>query len=208
MLALLSRRAWRETRVRFALAAGALVVTALADADGGTGPLRSLFCVLVIALAGGSLRQERVLGTLGFTLALPVRRGAVLGARAAVGAAEVAVLAGLVAGIAAVRSPGSAGQALGLAVVWAACGAVVLALALAVSTLVANAALAWLVAVLGLLAYEAAVTLTGLAAYPQLDLFHLMRAGGDRLGLALLGLAAASAALLAVAGVVERRSEP
>lgn len=192
---MLLARAWYETRARFGLAAAAMTATWLA----GQGPdsAKTLFVMLAIVLGGGSLRQERALGTAGFTLALPVTRRALVTARIAVGLVELAVLAAI---------PLATGTlSLVDAAAWTVCGAAVLAAAFLVSTLVASEYAAWLVCFFAIVAYQAAVALTGLQRWPALDLFRQMTEARPA---ALVGFAAAAAALACVAHLCQRRSSP
>lgn len=202
----LLHKAWCETRSRFAIA---LATLAAMIALGARAPLgdstKMIFAMLAIALGTGSLRQEHAHGTLGFSLALPVPRAHLVGARVAVGVAQIAALAGFAALCALVvaaiaGAPVAASHALRLAVVWAACGTLLLCLTQLLASLVASDAVAFLAAFLIVLGYEAALQLTRLPA--GFDLFQLMSSA--RLPwLSLVGLGALSAALIAVA---ERRT--
>ena len=192
---MLVARAWFETRTRFALAAAVMTATWLAGQ--GSDSAKTLFVMLAIVLGGGSLRQERALGTAGFTLALPVTRRALVAARVAVGFSELAVLAAI---------PVVAGKlAVAGAAAWAVCGAAVLAAAFLVSTLVASEYAAWLVCFFGVVGYQAAVALTALQRWPALDLFRQMT---EARPVALAGFAAAAAVLVCAAHLCQRRSQP
>jgi ABC-2 type transport system permease protein len=57
------------------------------------GPGRGFFTIIVIVLALGGLQRERLHRTAGFTLALPVSRASLVWAQAALGLAQVVVLA-------------------------------------------------------------------------------------------------------------------
>lgn len=166
-------KAWRESRARFLV--GALVVGGLcaafvgfADAfrahmPAGTpyasylyarvygGVVRSIFVLLAVVLGTGGLAREHALGTLGFTLALPVPRARHALVRAAVGLAEIVALAALPvlivpAGSALVGESFPLGAALTLALLWAAVGAVLLAASFVVAELVRHDYLALMVA--------------------------------------------------------------
>lgn len=230
------RKTWCETRARFALAAGALVamnVVAIAQAGSWPAslehraallshlaygePSATLFVLLIVTLGGGSLRQERALGTLGFTLALPVTRRHLVLARAAVGAVEIFAVVAISALAAAVATQVLAGAAplrwiVESAAVWTMFGVVVLALSMLCSTWVESEAVAWLGAFLAVMAYEAIVALTPLRAVSGLDFYRLL--GGERLlrdGMpwsALAAMALITAALLAASIFHARRSEP
>jgi hypothetical protein len=125
-----------------------------------------------------------MLGTLGFTLALPVTRSRLFAVRVAVGLGEVAALALLPAVVvplvaAATGAAYPVGQALQLGVLWAVCGGLIFAAAVLVATLVTSEYLAWLICFLALCGWEAAVNVTRLARYPSLDLFRIMTGAGQ-----------------------------
>ncbi len=106
-------KAWRESRVRFLLSAAALIwfcslfvlvrhsvrtAAARPYADFVAGSIygsgiRTLYMVFVLVLGLGGLVPERAHGSVGFTLALPVRRIHLVLMRAAAGAAQAAALA-------------------------------------------------------------------------------------------------------------------
>jgi len=110
---MLGYKAWRESQVRFLLSAAALVwfcslfvlvrhsVRTAADrpyADfvAGSiygGGIRTLYMIFVVVLGLGGLTPERAHGSVGFTLALPVRRIRLVVMRAAAGVAQAAALA-------------------------------------------------------------------------------------------------------------------
>jgi ABC-type transport system involved in multi-copper enzyme maturation permease subunit len=141
--------------------------------------IATLFVLLVISLGGGSLRQERALGTLGFTLALPVSRTRHVVARTLTGVAEVVALLLLVAlEIVALAQTGGVGfrpgWALGVALLWAALGSLLLCLALLVASVVESELVAWLGTFVAVMGYEAVVNLTPLRAYPALDLYRFL----------------------------------
>lgn len=224
-------KAWCETRSRFAIGVavlGVLVVTAIGRGERGVWAAvygdasATTFVLLAIVLGVGSLRQERALGTLGFSLTLPVTRGRLVAARAAVGVVEVWVLAGFVAlavaGGSALTGPGfPLGQALGFAALWGACGTLVLCLAQLLASLLASDYLAYLGTLLIVIGYEMIVQLTALREQPLFDLYRLMSGGGEPyfravdatlIGLpwaALAVLAAGSAGLLVLAWLQARR---
>src|SRR5436309_11694888 len=110
---MLAYKAWRESQVRFLLSAAALawfcslfllvrhsVRTAaerpyadfVAANVYGSG-IRTLYTIFVLVLGLGGLVPERAHGSVGFTLALPVRRLRLVVVRAAAGIAQVAALA-------------------------------------------------------------------------------------------------------------------
>jgi ABC-2 type transport system permease protein len=164
---MLAYKAWRESRTRFAAAAVVVVGSTLAlvlfqaelrrrmgytSGPAATyvgyvyvrvygGVVRSLFLMLAAILGLGGLHREHARHTLWFTLALPVRRGRHLFARAAVGFVEIVVLALVPAVLVPLgsrlvgqRYPWS--QSLTFAVLWIAFGALVFAASLVWSVLV------------------------------------------------------------------------
>lgn len=165
----LAFKTWCETRARFAVAVFVVIAT------GVTGPAeaaQTCFLVVATALGGGTLRQERSAGTLGFTLALPISLGRHHAVRAGVGIVQVTALAVLAALVA--RDPMTA-------VRFAAVGILGLALALAIAARVANEYLAWIAAFGTLMTYEIAFSLW--ASNPRFDLYQIMSMG-DRLSIA------------------------
>jgi hypothetical protein len=230
-------KAWCETRSRFAIGVAALAaMTALAamQARGARGVAqvvaavygdsnKTTFALLAIVLGIGSLRQERALGTLGFSLALPVPRSRLVAARAAVGLAEVGLIALFVGmwlpAVTAIAAPGCSipiPQALRFAALWAGCGIPIWCLAQLLATLVASDYVAYLGALMIVVGYEALLQLTALRDRPLLDLYRVMagvgepylRADGALVALpwpALAGAVAAGAALLGLAVLRTRR---
>ncbi len=234
-------KAWCETRSRFAIGIAAMAaMTAIAvistrDPRGAAPPepqivaavygdsTKTTFVMIAIVLGIGSLRQERALGTLGFSLALPVPRSRLVAARAAVGLAEVAAIALWVAlwlpAVAAVAAPGSAIpilHALRFAALWAGCGMLIWCLAQLLATLLASDYVASLGALMIVIGYEAIIQLTALRDHPLFDLFRVMSGAGEPyLGAdgalvalpwpALAGAGALSAALLGLAVLRTRR---
>jgi ABC-2 type transport system permease protein len=115
----LCHKAWRESRSRFLLSAGAIIAllagfillqatlrTHLGETEAADrsyagyvylrvygGFVRGLFTVLALILGLGGLQRERAYGTIGFTLALPVSRLELYASRILVGLAEVTALA-------------------------------------------------------------------------------------------------------------------
>jgi len=175
----LGYKAWRESRARFAISAvtlAALCVTFIAfQAElrrlmgATTAPAntyagyvylriyatvsRGLFVLLAVVLALGGLARERAHGSLGFTLALPVRRTDHAIVRAAIGVLELTALAV----IPAVLVPGCSAlvgehypivQALGFALLWIAGGSVMFAVSFAISVIIENDYAALAIAVL------------------------------------------------------------
>lgn len=109
-------KAWRESRVRFLVSTAVVALVCLGLLERGTEavaaqavrppyvqllniavlgtPIHTLaFVVLSMLLALGGLQRERAARTAAFTLALPITRGQVVLARAAMGLVQVAALA-------------------------------------------------------------------------------------------------------------------
>jgi hypothetical protein len=184
---------WCETRTRLAVAGIVLGIVAIAvvgwRADwraAGDTP-QTIFLVLASVLGGGSLRQERAHGTLGFTLALPVARGHHFTVRALAGIGEIAALAALVAAL--TRTPA-------VLALWTPCGVLAFAVALGAAALVASEYTGWLLGFGAVMAYEIALNLPAPRA-PALDLYRIM---GD--GLVGAALPWASLAALVAAGLL------
>lgn len=240
--AMLCRKAWRESRGRFTIAAlviGGVCIALLGFHElfrsrlvalGGEptsyaayayvriygGVARSFFVILVILLGLGGLARERTQRTLGFSLALPVRRIDHLAARALVGLVEVAALAALPALLvpvcsAVVGEQYPIGQCAMFALLWFMVGAAVFAASVVVSVVVPSeyAALAVAMVILRVAPLMLA-GLPGVGRWPvQLD--RLMSGRGmsyfDSAALVLTsipwsvvaGAAAVTAALLAIA---------
>jgi ABC-type transport system involved in multi-copper enzyme maturation permease subunit len=162
-------KAWRESRIRLAISALAL----------------AWLCLVVLLMEKG-VRRERAHGTAGFTLAIPVSRSRLIAVRAAVGVAELALLALLPALIIPALSPfvGESypfTQALHFSVLWAGCGTVVLGTAFFLSTLLAGEYSAWIVCFVVLFFYSAIVNVPPLASFPSVDFFRIM-AGRQLIG--------------------------
>ena len=175
-------KAWRESRARFLVSAGALVVVCASfvlfhrDVRGGSGDepvtypvyiwritykgyLRELFIVLAVFLGLGGLARERDHRTVGFTLALPVTRWRLLATRTAVGLGEVMVLATLPAMVLPALSPligqgYSSSQAWAFAILWATVGSLLFAIGLLASVLFAGELTAPVAALAGLMGYS------------------------------------------------------
>ena len=126
-------KAWRESRARFLLAAGAIVLYSagvLASARSSFPPPEvpqlpysafvwaefygngraAAFAIIALVLALGGLQRERAAGTATFTLVLPVSRGQLVRARLLVGVIELTALAILPAVLVPALSPVLAGH--------------------------------------------------------------------------------------------------
>lgn len=192
---------WRESRIRFAISAVALLwmcsavvllqqqVRAHADEPLGYAQYiwsavykanaLDLYILLVIVLGLGGVLQERAQGTAGFTLSLPVGRWRLTGARAAMGLLQVAVLALLPALMIPLLSPfvGEAypfAHALQFSVLWAGCGMVVFALAFFFSIVLPGAYSPAIASVVALSIYSVLADLPPLGHHPALDLIDTM----------------------------------
>jgi ABC-2 type transport system permease protein len=196
-------KAWRESRTRFLLSGAALALgcaivvlfhqqlraepdvpmtytTYIWSAVYKANSLRDLYIMLVLVLGLGGLLQERGRGTVGFSLALPVSRTRLVVVRAAMGLAELTVLALVPAVLIPVGSR-MAGEVYPLAqplqfgVLWTACGAVLFGIAFLLSTLLSGEYSAWVVSFVVVLVYSAIVHLVPLLdRAAALDLFDIM----------------------------------
>jgi ABC-type transport system involved in multi-copper enzyme maturation permease subunit len=191
-------KAWRETRTRFLLSAFALAgfcllvvlfqsrlrewLGILPPWRGQTynqhiyaaifsGTAKSIFVLLLPFLGLGGLLRERARGSAAFTLALPLSRTRLVGTHAAVGLAQVAVLAFLPALLVPALSPlvGQSypfAQALCFGTLWFCGGILIFALAVFFSALLSGEYTAP-VACFALLFLEA-----GANAWPPLQPYH------------------------------------
>jgi hypothetical protein len=138
-----------------------------------------LFILLVIVLGLGGVLQESAQGTAGFTLSLPVSRWRLIAVRAAMGWAQVAILALLPALLISMLSPfvGEVfplARALQFSVLWAGCGMVIFAMSFFFSVVLPGSYSPAIASVAGLLAYSALADLPLLERYPPLDLLKTM----------------------------------
>jgi hypothetical protein len=170
-------KTWCETRVRFSIAAAALIASCVFAR--GESP-QTIFILLVLTLGGGTLRQDQAVH---FTAALPVTRARILAVRIAVGIAEVVALSSVIA---------IATRSVELGACWAACGVLVLTCSLACAALVASVYAGWLAGFAAVMGYEAGVNL--IAREPAFDLYQIMRGGVG--AAALVGLAVVSLAFV------------
>ena len=239
-------KAWRESRVRFLASAGAFALICASfvffhrDVSRGMsepvtysaylwrttykGYLRSLFLFVTIFFGLGGLTRERDLGTVGFTLALPVSRTRMVVTRATVGIAEVLLLSAVPALVLPTLSPLAAqtyppSQAWGFAILWAAVGALTYAMALLASVLFGGEFTAPVAACFGLFGYSLLSDVR--AAQPYLTDIHDVMSGIDmpyftqRTGMltgplpwaTLLEISLGTAALIGISAFVANRQD-
>jgi len=192
---------WRESWIRFAISAAALLwmcgavvllqqqVRAHADEPLSyahyiwsavyKANVLDLYILLVIVLGLGGMLQERAQGTAGFTLALPVSRWRLIAVRAVMGWAQVALLALLPALLIPLLSPfvGEAYPfvlALQFSVLWAGCGMVIFALTFFLSSVLSGAYSPAIASVAGLIACSVLAELPLLQGHPALDFLGTM----------------------------------
>jgi len=197
-------KAWRESRTRFLLSAvtiaglsAGFVVFHRAAAEISDKPLtymeyiwriaykgylRELYVILALLLGVGGLLRERDFGTAGFTLTLPISRLRIVSARAAVGMAQIAVLAFLPAMVIPALSPFFGQiypwpQALQFGLLWAVGGAVIFMMGFLASSLFGGEYTAPVVALLGLLSYSMIADLPFFERY-SLDIHDVMSGAG------------------------------
>ena len=138
-----------------------------------------LYILLVIMLGLGGLLQERAQGTAGFTLSLPVSRRRLTGVRAAMGMAQVAVMALLPALLIPLLSP-CVGQAFPLvralqfSVLWAGCGMVIFALTFFFSAVFSGAYSPVIASVAGVFVCSVLAELPLFEGHPTFDLLGTM----------------------------------
>lgn len=193
---------WRESWVRFAISAAALLwmcgaVVALqkqvrAHSDESLSYAHyiwsaiykanalDLFILLVIVLGLGGVLQERAQGTAGFTLSLPISRWRLTAARAVMGFVQVTVLALLPALLipvlsAVVGETFPFARALQFSVLWAGCGTVVFAMSFFFSAVLPGAYSPAIATVAGVLMCSVLAELPLLERYPSLDVVRTMR---------------------------------
>lgn len=192
---------WRESWIRFAISAVALLwmcgavvllqqqVRAHADEPMSyahyiwsavyKANVLDLYVLQVIVLGLGGVLQERAQGTAGFTLSLPVSRWRLTGVRAAMGMAQVAILALLPALLIPLLSP-FVGEtfpfvhALQFSVLWAGCGMAIFALTFFFSAVLSGAYSPAIASVSGLIACSVLASLPRLERHPTFDLLETM----------------------------------
>lgn len=192
---------WRESWIRFAISAGALlwmcgVVVLLQRQirDHAAEPLSyasyiwhavykanvlDLYILLVIVLGLGGVLQERAQGTVAFTLSLPVSRRRLTGVRAVMGMAQVAALALLPALLIPLLSMYVGeifpfARAMQFSVLWAGCGMVIFALTFFFSAVLSGAYSPVIASVAGLIACSVLADLPLLERHPAFDLLETM----------------------------------
>lgn len=192
---------WRESWIRFAISAaallwmcGAVVLLQQQVRSHADEPLSyahyiwsavykanvlDLYILLVIVLGLGGMLQERAQGTAGFTLALPVSRWRLIAVRAVMGWAQVALLALLPALLIPLLSPfvGEAYPfvlALQFSVLWAGSGMVIFALTFFFSSVLSGAYSPAIASVAGLIACSVLAELPLLQGHPALDFLGTM----------------------------------
>jgi len=193
---------WRESWIRFAVSAAALLwmcgavvamqqrVRSHADEPMSyanyiwsavyKANVLDLFILLAIVLGLGGLLQERAQGTAGFTLSLPVSRWRLVTVRAAMGLGQVTALALLPALLIPLLSPlvgevFSLALALQFSLLWTTCGMLIFALAFFFSAVLPGAYSPAIASIAGLLLCSALAGLPQVKQYPALDLFQTIR---------------------------------
>jgi ABC-type transport system involved in multi-copper enzyme maturation permease subunit len=142
------------------------------------GPGRGLFVILAIVLALGGLQRERLHRTVGFTLALPVKRASLVFAQALLGLGQVAVLSALPLLLLSVSSwladvAYPLGQMLRFGLLWLAGGSLFYALAFLLATLFASEYTALAASFVFMIFYPITVMFPPLSRYP-LNVHHIM----------------------------------
>lgn len=198
-------KAWCESRTRFTLSAmtitavcvGAVLFHKDARAAISDEPLaydafiwsmiyksylREIFVILVILLGVGGLLRERVYGTVGLTLALPVSRWHLVISRATVGLLEVAGLSLLPALLIPTLSPVAHQsypflQALQFSLLWAVCGAIFFTLGFLSSVIFGGDYTAPVVSLIALLLYSVFMELPGVEHHLA-DIHDIMSGAG------------------------------
>jgi ABC-2 type transport system permease protein len=226
---MLAYKAWRESRSRFlisglALIWFALVFVVLQPGRGGASYapyvrraiyesfIRELFIVFVVVLGPGGLLQERVRGTVGFTLALPVSRTRLVVTRAAIGVAEIVALALLPALVISTVSPPFGdfypiADTLRFAVLWSGTGAVVFSTAFLLSIILAGEYSAPAAGFGVLFSYFAIINSPWLRHLRYLNVFEVMNLDGPLPWLRLLGMALVSVGSIAAGTYITHRQD-
>ncbi|MFA6231860.1 MAG: hypothetical protein WC617_17075 [Rhodanobacter sp.] len=142
------------------------------------GPGRGLFIILVIVLALGGLQRERLHRTVGFTLALPMKRAWLVLAQALLGIGQVVVLSalpllllGMCSWLAHVSYPLE--QMLRFGLLWLAGGTVFYAVAILAATLFDSEYTALAASFVFTIFYPITVMFPPLSRYP-LNVHHIM----------------------------------
>jgi ABC-2 type transport system permease protein len=137
----------------------------------GGNSLRELFVFLVLLLGVGGLLRERAHGSVGFTLALPVRRWRLILARGTVGVIEVTALsfvpAAAIPALSALTGQSyPLAQAAQFGILWSVCGAAIYAMALSCSALFEGEYAAPVASLVALVVYSVAAALPVFDNYP------------------------------------------
>jgi len=202
-------KAWRESRGRFLISVALLAAICVfgvlcrdslmrvivpdgpfaGDAYTGyiyllvyAGKARGLFGIMVMVLALGGLQRERLHGTVGFTLALPVSRARLVSAQALLGLGQIAALSALPLLLLTVCSPLThvsypLEQMVRFALLWFAGGAVFFAVAFLSAALFRSEYTALAAAFVFIIFYPMALLFPPLSRYP-LNINHIMSGVG------------------------------
>ena len=140
---------------------------------------RDIFVILCIILGSGSLLQERVHGTSGFTLALPVSRRSIVFTRALIGYLGVLAIAAMPIAVVPIvsRYVGEqypVGQNIGFFFLWAGCGAIFYGLTFLLAHWIEGDYLSVLVAIPSLMLYGALLNLPWLSRVRMLNIFDIL----------------------------------
>jgi ABC-type transport system involved in multi-copper enzyme maturation permease subunit len=220
---MIAYKAWRESRARFLLSAATLgwfcslfilvrpmmreaalkPFARFVEDSIYAGSVRNFYAVFVIAFGLGGLLQEAARGSASFTLALPVTRARIVSMRAAVGIAEVFVLALVptvsVLGLAPFVHEGySVADAIQYSAQWAVTGSVLFAVAFLFSIWLSGTYAALTASIIAVGVYALLVNLSPVRQLPALNVFAIM----DRIHpnlMRLAGTGLVSVAIIAVA---------
>jgi ABC-2 type transport system permease protein len=230
---MLAYKAWRESAARFGVGASALlwiglVFVVLQPGRVGVnasdtyvpfvrhaiyeGFVREMFIIFAMVLGFGGLVQERVRGTVGFTLALPVSRTRLVSVRAAVGLFEVIGLAHLPALVLVCVSPlvhelYPLGEAMRFSALWSGAGMVIFAMAFVLSTVVGGEIAAPSACVATLFLYVVIAQVPPFRALPSFNVLQLMNAVTPLPLTRLLLTMSVALGLVAVGDAVTRRQD-
>ncbi|MEO8128829.1 MAG: ABC transporter permease subunit [Bryobacteraceae bacterium] len=201
-------KAWRESQIRFLIAAALLAAVCAivilleqqfrAQLNAARAPLnsytgyiylriyggfaRGLFLILALMLGLGGLQREKAHGSIGFTLALPLRRFNLVAVRAFVGLSEVVLLAALPVALVPTLSllAGQSypfAQCLQFALLWIAVGSAVFSVAFLTSVAVASEYTALAISLVLFYIYPLAIRFGPLRGWP-LHIHYIMNGTG------------------------------